>query len=165
MSIHRSQILLLLSLYLLLVCFSVKAQSLAKSGMMTSNSAIRSQSAKPASVVTPSPAKQQIPSPHLAARSGPPSEDVNRQSFEDKAGQNGGKLLLRSTPNGAEIFIDDLPVGRTPLLMIITPGKYKIDMRGPRQESGHSTIGVAPNETQTVVLNLNPRYPTSITIH
>jgi len=85
--------------------------------------------------------------------------------FEEKAGEDAGKLLLRSTPSGAEIFIDDQRVGRTPLLMIISPGKYKIDMLGLRQESGHVTVGVAPKETQTVLINLNPRYPTKITMH
>ena len=66
--------------------------------------------------------------------------------------------------SGAEIFIDDLLVGRSPLLIVIAPGKYTIDMRGPRQESGRSTVGVMPSETQTVVINLNEKYPTSVTI-
>jgi hypothetical protein len=163
-SIRRGH-LHLLSLYLLVACSWIKAQSLAESGRMPSHPAITSQSAKTASVATPSASKQQSASPHLTARSGPSSEDVNRQMFEEKAGEDAGKLLLRSTPSGAEIFINDLPVGRTPLLMIIPPGKYKIDMLGLRQESGHGTVGVAPKETQTVLMNLNPRYPTKITLH
>lgn len=140
-----------------------RAQALAESGAMTSHSAIAAQSAKPLSSTTASSAKQST-SPHLAAQTGPPRDEVNRQDFEDNAGEKAGKLLLRSVPSGAEIFINGLFVGRTPLLMVIAPGKYTIDMRGQRQESGHSTIGVMPKETQTVVINLNQRYPASIAI-
>jgi hypothetical protein len=96
------------------------------------------------------------------ARTGPSPEEVNRKGFEDNAGQTAGKLLLRSVPSGADIFVNDLLVGHTPLLMVIAPGKYEIEMRGPRQESGHSTAGVMPKETETVVINLNQRYPAKI---
>jgi hypothetical protein len=139
------------------------AQAIAESGAMTSHSAIAAQSAKPLSPTTASSAKQNT-SPHLAEQTGPPRDEVNRQDFEDNAGEKAGKLLLRSVPSGAEIFINGLLVGRTPMLMVIAPGKYTIEMRGPRQESGHSTIGVMPKETQTVVINLNQRYPASIAI-
>jgi len=164
MSSCRTHIVLLVTLYLLVACFRIRAQALAESAATASQSAITSRSAKPPSVATASPAKQST-SPHLTARSGPSPEEVNRRGFEDNAGQEAGKLLLRSMPSGAEIFINDVPVGQTPLLMIIAPGKYKIDMRGPRQESGHSTVGVMSKETQTVVINLNQRYPASIAIH
>ena len=93
---------------------------------------------------------------------GPSPEEVNRKSFEDRAGEAAGKLLLRSVPNGAEVFVNDLLVGRTPLLMIMAPGKYEIDMRGPRQESGHRTAGVMPKETETIAINLSQRYPAKI---
>jgi hypothetical protein len=142
--------------------FGAKAQALAETGLMTSKSAITSQAAKP--VIKPSTTKPSA-SLHLVGPAGPPPEDMNRKSFEDKAGQQAGKLLLRSVPSGAEILIDSLPVGRTPLLMIIAPGKYKVDMRGPRQEYGSSVVGLMANETATVAINLSPRYPTSITIH
>jgi hypothetical protein len=91
-------------------------------------------------------------------------DEKNRQDFADNAGEKAGKLLLRSVPSGAEIFINDLFVGRTPQLMVIAPGKYNIDMRGPRQESEHSTVGVMPKETQTVLVRLNQKYPASVPI-
>jgi len=142
-----------------------RAQDVAESAAMNSYSTIAAQSAKSPSppLTMTSPVKQST-SPHLMARTGPPPEEVNRKEFQDNAGENAGKLLLRSVPSGADIFINELLVGRTPLLMVIAPGKYTIDMRGPRQESGRSTVGVVPKETQTIVINLNPRYPTSISI-
>jgi len=103
-------------------------------------------------------------SPHLMARTGPPPEEVNRKDFEDNAGDKAGKLLLRSEPSGAQIFLNDLLVGRTPLLIMVAPGKYKIEMRGARQSSGQKTIGVMSKETQTVVIKLNEVYPSSITL-
>ena len=139
------------------------AQDLAESAGLTSHTTMATRNAKPPSFATASPVNQQT-SPHILARTGPPVEETNRKAFQDNAGEKAGKLLLRSVPSGAEIFIDDLLVGRSPLLIVIASGKYTIDMRGPRQESGRSTVGVMPNETQTIVINLNEKYPTSVTI-
>ena len=141
----------------------VQAQDLAESGAMTSRSSIKAELSKRPSLPSASPAKQN-PSPHLAAPLGPPLNEVNRENFEDNAGEKAGKLLLRSVPSGALIFVNDLCIGQTPMLMMIAPGKYKIDMLGPRQESGHSTVGIMPKETQTVLITLNQRYPASIAL-
>ena len=149
---------------------SVWAQDIAESAAMNSHSAITASSVKlpPVTMATTTPAPTQPAqntSPHLMARTGPPPDSVNRQDFENNAGEKAGKLLLRSVPSGAEVFINDMIVGRTPLLMVIAPGKYKIDMRGARQDSGQTTVGLMPKETQTVVINLNQRYPTTVAIH
>lgn len=165
------------ALVLALVAFSasrVQAQAATESATLNAHSAMAAQSIKPPAFPTirtgtgAAPADQaasaakQAASPHLMARTGPPLDELNRKDFEDNAGDRAGKLLLRSAPAGAEIFINDRLVGSTPLLMVIAPGKYSIDMRGPRLESGHSNIGVMPKETQTVLINLNQRYPTSV---
>jgi hypothetical protein len=139
------------------------AQASGESAVMTSNSGITARRVKPSRPTMASPASQNT-SPHLVAPAGPPPDEVNRKNFEDNAGAKAGKLLFRSVPSGAEIFINDLLVGRTPLLMLIAPGKYKIDMRGPRQEMGHRMVGIMPKEIQTVLINLSQRYPVSVTI-
>ena len=144
-----------------LASYTSRAQDIAEAAALTSHSSIVASGAKAPSHTISSPEKQSA-SPHLMARTGPSPEEVNRKGFEDNAGQTAGKLLLRSVPSGADIFVNDLLVGHTPLLMIIAPGKYEIEMRGPRQESGHSTAGVMPKETETVVINLNQRYPAKI---
>jgi hypothetical protein len=164
MSGARVPIFFVFSTCMLGSCLVTNAQSLAESGSLNSKSTMTAGSIKSTPVVTPKVTKP-TPSQHLTAPVGPPPEDVNRKSFEDKAGENAGKLLLRSVPTGAEVYVDDLPVGRTPLLMIVAPGQYKIDMRGSRQESGHSTVGILQKDMQTLVLTLNQRYPTTITLH
>ncbi|MBZ5501967.1 MAG: PEGA domain-containing protein [Acidobacteriia bacterium] len=146
-----------------LCAHGAQAQAVAETAVVTSGSSMAANSATTPPLMLASPAKPS-PSPHLMTRTGPPREEVNRKDFEENAGEKAGKLLLRSVPSGAEIFVNDLLVGKTPLLMVLAPGKYKIDMRGPRQESGHRTVGVMPKETETVVIDLNQRYPASISI-
>jgi PEGA domain len=143
-----------------------QAQDIAETASATSSSAInvhtvQAMKAPPVTLAVPA---SQSSSPYLPARTGPPPDEVNRKDFEDNAGEKAGKLFFRSVPSGAEIFLNDLLVGRTPLLMVVAPGKYKIDMRGSREESGHSTVGVMPKETQTVVINLNQKYPANVTM-
>jgi hypothetical protein len=55
-----------------------------------------------------------------------------------------------------------MSVGRTPLLLIVPPGKYKVEMRGQRDGFGERVIGLLPNETQDLALRLELRYPARI---
>lgn len=98
----------------------------------------------------------------MIARKGPPPEEVNRKKLEENAGPNGGKLLLRSVPSGADVFVNGRLIGQTPMLVVVAPGRYKIEMRGPRQESGMETVGLIPKATQTVVIQLKQRYPSQV---
>jgi hypothetical protein len=150
-----------------------QAQTTAESAVTASSSRMAAQAAKAPTFPSASPPKQSAPppssakqtaSPHLLQRNGPPPDEVNRKEFEDNAGEKGGKLSLRSVPSGADIFINDLLVGRTPLLMDIAPGPYKIEMRGARDDSGHANVGVMPKATQTLEIDLKQRYPSSISI-
>jgi PEGA domain len=138
-----------------------RAQAMAEAGMVTSNSSTAASATKSNSS-TPANSPARPSSQHLLAKTGPPPPDVNRKEFEDNAGQNAGKVLFRSAPDGAEIFVNDLIVGRTPLLMMLAPGNYKIEMRGPRGETGHAAIGVLAKETQTIKITLKQRYPSSV---
>jgi PEGA domain len=102
---------------------------------------------------------------HVAAPSGPPPEVLNRQALEQHAGKNACKLLLRSTPNAAQVFVDGAFVGESPLLLIVSPGKYQIEMRGRRLEFGERAVDLLPRETREVALSLTSRYPTRVTVH
>jgi hypothetical protein len=103
-------------------------------------------------------------SPHLASSSGPPPEVTNRQALEQKAGQDAGKLLLRSVPSGGQIWINGVFVGNSPMLLILAPRKYQVEMRGKRSEQGSRTVDLLPRETREVSVPLVARYPTSVTI-
>lgn len=117
----------------------------------------------PTRQVMPTSSKQKG-SGNLIAPSGPPRDEINRRHFERHAGKDAGKVLFRSVPSGASIFVNHLLVGHTPLLMFIAPGKYEVEMRGTRQETGHRTLGVMPKETQKLTIDLHPRYPASVSI-
>ncbi len=152
---------------------TAQAQTAANPTATASSSKRSEQAAKAPKFTLASPTKQNAPppssakqilSPHLLERVGPPLDVVNRKEFEDNAGDKSGKLFLRSVPSGADIFVNDLLVGRTPQLMVIAPGPYKIEMRGARDDSGHANVGVMPKETRTVEINLNQRYPSSTSL-
>jgi PEGA domain len=150
---------------LLVTCAGTShAQDVAESAAATSNSSAATRAVQPATMLMATPA-QDNKSAYMVVPDGPSQQKANRKDFEDNAGPNAGKLLLRSTPSGADIFINDRLVGRTPLLMVIAPGKYTIRMRGTRQDSGSKVVGLMPKETQTVVITLKERYPSSIIIH
>jgi hypothetical protein len=70
--------------------------------------------------------------------------------------------MLRSVPKSARVQIDGKVVGNTPLLVIVAPGVYKVEMDGPNMESGQRKVDLLPKETREVVLALKPRYPTHI---
>jgi hypothetical protein len=117
---------------------------------------------KPPAPIMASAAKSSGGSAHIIAPDGPPPEELNRKALEADAGPDAGKLLIRSTPSGAQIFINDAYVGHSPMLLIVPPGDYKIEMRGGRLETGSKTVGLLPNQTQDVALTLKQLYPSQV---
>jgi hypothetical protein len=103
-------------------------------------------------------------SQHLIARSGPPVDEANRKALEENAGKDAASLLMRSSPTGAQIFINGAFVGRTPLLLNVAPGKYKVQMRGERDDIAERTIGLLAKDTQKITLTLGTRYPNRVSI-
>jgi hypothetical protein len=87
---------------------------------------------------------------------------TNRKALEQRAGKDAAKLLLQSVPSGAMAYMDGTFVGRTPLELIVPPGKYKVEMRGKLEEFGESLVGLLPNETQKLTLELALHYPAKI---
>ncbi len=100
----------------------------------------------------------------LPVRSGPPPDVVNRRALEQQAGNVAAKLLLRSAPSNARVWMDGKFVGRTPLLLLVPPGKHQVQMRGDRQEQGEAQLSLLAHETRDVELLLAERYPTSISL-
>jgi PEGA domain-containing protein len=159
---------LVLCLFLLGRCAVAEAQAVGEAA--ATSSVAGGVSAQAGTVVVPptkAAAAATVPSssPHLAASSGPPPEVVNRQALEGRAGKNACKLLMRSTPTGAQVWIDGEFVGNTPLLLLVPPGKYQIQMKGQRLEYAKQVVSLLPRETQEVALTLAVRYPLRITVH
>lgn len=99
-------------------------------------------------------------SPHLSLPSRPPADVANRRVLESRADRNAGKLLLRSVPSNAQVWIDGAFVGSSPLLLLLAPGKYQVELRGNRMEYAARAVDLLPHETREIVLVLAPRYPT-----
>jgi hypothetical protein len=114
--------------------------------------------------VIATPPAQQTGSPHLIAKPGPPEDETNRKALEDNAGKDPANILLRSTPTGAQIYVNGAFVGHTPLLLTVAPGKYKIEMRGQRDDFAERTVGLLANDTQRIALTLASRYPNRVSI-
>lgn len=102
-------------------------------------------------------------SPHLIASSGPPPQETNVREFQSRAGKDAGKVLLRATPVEANIWVNGKIVGKTPLLLVLAPGKYEVEMRGAKGQTGSSTVALLPHETREVVLQLHQLYPGRVT--
>lgn len=151
-------------LFLSVCCGICRAQAVVETAGSTAVSATTATSAKQLGFPSTSLPQNANKSPHLASSSGPAPEVTNRQALEQKAGQDAGKLLLRSTPSGGQIWINNAFVGNSPMLLILAPGKYRVEMRGKRSEQGSRTVDLLPRETREVSVPLVARYPTSVTI-
>jgi len=142
------------------------AESAGASSVASATTASQPNQPKPsASATSPNVGGDTTKPQHVAAPSGPPPEVLNRQALEQHAGKNACKLLLRSTPSGAQVYVDGAFVGQSPLLLIVSPGKYQIEMRGRRLESGERAVDLLPRETREVALSLTSRYPTRVAVH
>jgi hypothetical protein len=102
-------------------------------------------------------------SPHLIASSGPPPDETNRKALESTAGKDAGKLLLRASPVEAQVWINGKIVGKTPMLLVLAPGKYQVEMRGSRGQTGKSSVALLPRETRELAVKLDQLYPARVT--
>ena len=146
-------------------CGLARGQAAAEYGGASSVSG--STTAAEKSVMVPAPSKPAVPkaSTHLVIHTGPPPEEVNRTALEQSAGKDASKLLLRSTPSTAQVWVDGAFVGNTPLLLIVAPGKYEVEARGQRLESAKQTVALLPRETREVGFKMKVLYPTTVSIH
>ena len=140
---------------------SARAQATTEAAAATGAASVSAGSSKSA---TSSAANRSRPakSAYVAAPSGPPADETNRKSLEANAGPDAGKLMMHSVPAGAQIFVNGLYVGHAPLLLLLAPAKYKVEMRGQRQEFGQRAISLEARETQEIVVTLASKYPGKI---
>ncbi len=141
-----------------------RGQAVAEAAAATSVSSSAASSAKVSTFPSSTFPEAKAKSPHLLAPLTQRPEVANRQALEQKAGTHPGKLLLRSTPSSAQVWINGMFVGSTPLLLMVAPGKYQVELRGARMEHAARAVDLLPNETRTVSLTLLPRYPTRASV-
>jgi hypothetical protein len=137
---------------------AARAQATTEAAAATGASSVSAGSSK-STTSSSSNRSRPAKSAYVAAPSGPPADETNRKSLEANAGPDAGKLMMHSVPTGAQIFINGLYVGHAPLLLLLAPAKYKVEMRGQRQEVGQRTILLEAHETHEIVVTLAPKYP------
>jgi hypothetical protein len=143
---------------------SLRAQAAAEAAGATSVSATAASQAKPPKFSTVPGTDAQSKSAHVPLPVGPPPEVVNRRNLEKQAGPDAAKLLLRSDPVGSQVWINSQFVGSTPMLLVLAPGKYQLELRGPRQEFASRTVALLPRETRDIATTLTAHYPTKVII-
>ncbi|GAA6741896.1 PEGA domain-containing protein [Thermus oshimai] len=67
-----------------------------------------------------------------------------------------GVLLLRSTPSGAEVYLDGSLRGRTPLDLTLPEGRYSVELRLSGYEPYRATVQVRAGETARLEARLTP---------
>ena len=156
----------LLALLVLTVASNASAQAAAEyAGVVSKMGAVGAQAQAAKKIVFPPSPQNKSQSSQLgtqtlrAQTTVKPLEATNRRVLEDHAGKDPGKLLLRSVPNRAKVWIDGKRIGSTPLLLILASGKYKVKMEGSRMEFAQKEVELLPRERLEVVLNLEQRYP------
>lgn len=87
---------------------------------------------------------------------------ANRRALEEKAGDDAGSLLLRSAPSHARVWIDGKLVGETPLMLVLAPGTYEVEIRGKRMGVEKSKVELLTDEKREIVLSLASRYPSQL---
>jgi hypothetical protein len=65
----------------------------------------------------------------------------------------------------SSIWIDGKRVGKVPMLLIVPPGKYLIELVGPHAERTSCAVALLPRETRELTLKLLTRYPARVTMH
>lgn len=158
------QRLALVSVALVAACGAARGQSASEHSGATSVSAT-TMGEKSRMVPAPGKPAARKSSSHLIIPDGPPPEVVNRKALEQRAGNDAGKLLLRSVPSPARAWVDGAFVGNTPLLLILAPGQYQVEVSGQRLESARQTVDLLPRETRDIDLQMAVRYPTTVSIH
>jgi len=147
---------------------AARGQAVAEAAGATSVSASAVSSIKPPQIPVPNvpgmagAPSTGAPSQHLIAPSGPPPQEVNVRNFQSHAGKDAGKVLLRAAPVDAQIWVDGKIVGKTPMLLVLAPGKYQIEMRGARGETGASSVDLLPRETREILIKLTQLYPARV---
>ena len=51
------------------------------------------------------------------------------------------------------------------MLLVVPPGKYLVEVEGPRAERNQSVVALLPRETRELAVKLAERYPTRVTLH
>ena len=146
-------------------CRPVHSQSTVEAAGTNSQSSAATNTMKSPNVPLVPSSAAPVVSPHVLVASVPHPEEINRRSLAQNAGTDASKLLVRSTLPESSIWIDGKRVGKVPMLIIVPPGKYLIELVGPHAERTSCVVALLPRETRELTLKLLTRYPARVTMH
>jgi hypothetical protein len=153
--------------FLLLLCVFgavaiARAQAVVEYVGVTSAVATAAAGAKVKPPTVPSPkAGANSSSPQPVVRTGEAAATANRQALQERAGANAARVLLRSTPDHAQVWIDARFVGSTPFDLKLAPGHHEILMRTPDMASLHQEIELQGKQTREVLMMFKAPSPPS----
>lgn len=70
--------------------------------------------------------------------------------------QGPARYRLSSEPNGAEVVVDGVAAGRTPLEMVLTPGAHHVELRAEGHAPIDRSIDASDGEDREIVFTLEP---------
>ena len=70
----------------------------------------------------------------------------------------------RAAPVAADVWVNGKIIGKTPMLLVLAPGKYQVEMRGAKGETGQSIVDLLPHETRELTVKLRQLYPGRVTV-
>ncbi len=142
-----------------------QAQSVAEYGSSVSRSGGAAAGAKVVKPDLPQPATAAASSSaHMPVRTGESVAGANCRTLQQRAGADGAKVALRSLPDHAQVWIDGLFVGATPLDLTLAPGRHLVEMRDATSEMVRQQIELQPKQSREVLSTLKPRYPDKVSL-
>ncbi len=158
-SLHRLSLLLLFGL---LGTGCALGQTIVEYGSTTSKAA---GAAAGVGKVAPKPGAPSEPAAtHMPAQTGGAKIEANLRTLRQRAGADAAKVSLRSTPDHAQVWIDGLFIGTTPLEVTLAPGSHQLEMRGAATELIRQKIELAAKQTREITLPLNSSYPSQVSV-
>ncbi len=94
----------------------------------------------------------------------PPKPAVARKESPEEQRPTTGVLVVRSKPDGAEVFAGDLRLGKTPLQSTLKPGDYQLRLSKNDYKESKRSVSVKSGEKTKVSLKLKKVDPGSLLV-
>jgi len=91
-----------------------------------------------------------------------PGQTVNINATLERTRPSTGTLVVNSSPQGAQVYVDGRFVGNTPLSIGINPGRADIEVRLDGYDTFRTSVVIAPGQTTTINAGLNPSRRTGV---